>query len=54
MFYVVYYGQGSGYEQVVVNNQVVCKKKTIWWYAPEFEFWLVRFRLLFKYEFGHG
>ena len=38
MFYVVYYGQGSGYEQVVVNNEVVCKKKTVWWYAPEFKF----------------
>ncbi|HLM61440.1 MAG TPA: hypothetical protein VK308_11610, partial [Pyrinomonadaceae bacterium] len=38
LFYVVYYGQGSGFEQVVVNNQVVCKKKTVWWYAPEFEF----------------
>lgn len=38
LFYVVYNGQGSGYEQVVVNNQVVCKKKTLWWYAPEFDF----------------
>ena len=37
-FYVVYYGQGDGYEQVVVNNEVVCKKKTTWWYAPEFNF----------------
>jgi len=38
LFYVVYYGQGSGFEQVVVNNQVACKKKTVWWYAPEFKF----------------
>lgn len=37
-FYVVYFGQGSGYEKVVVNNEVVCKKKTVWWYAPEFKF----------------
>ena len=38
MFYVVYYGRGYGYEQVVVNDHVVCMKKSIWWYAPEFEF----------------
>ena len=37
-FLVVYDGQGTGYEQVLVDGEVVCKKKTIWWYAPEFEF----------------
>ena len=37
-FLVTYDGQGSGYEQILVNNEVVRKKNTTWWYAPEFKF----------------
>jgi len=37
-----------------VVNEVMCKKKTVWWYAPEFKFQLVHFKLQFKYEFGRG
>lgn len=37
-FEVIYDGEGLGYERVLVNGEVVSKKKTIWWYAPEFKF----------------
>lgn len=35
---VTYYGQGLGYECVLVNGSVVDKKNSGLWYVPEFQF----------------
>ena len=35
---VAYYGQGMGYECVLVNGNVVSKKNSYLWYVPEFRF----------------
>jgi len=37
-FEVTYDGEGMGYEQVLVNGEVIAKKRTVLWYAPEFRF----------------
>jgi hypothetical protein len=38
VYTVVYYGRGMGYECVLVNGEVVDKKNSYFWYAPEFRF----------------
>jgi hypothetical protein len=35
---VIYYGRGLGYECVLVNDEVVDKKDSYFWYVPEFRF----------------
>ena len=35
---VMYYGRGEGCECVLVDGEVVAKKKSVLWYAPEFRF----------------
>jgi hypothetical protein len=35
---VIYYGRGWGYECVVVDDEVVDKKNSNFWYVPEFRF----------------
>ena len=37
-FKVEYDGKGLGFERVLVQNEVVDLKKTLYWYAPRFEF----------------
>lgn len=37
-FEVIYNGGGIGYEEILVDWQIVCRHKSILWYAPEFEF----------------
>jgi hypothetical protein len=38
IFKVLYVGDGLGYEEVLVNEEVVCHKSSHLWYAPEFYF----------------
>lgn len=38
IFKVAYYGRGQGYEEVWLNGEVACHRRSYLWYAPEFEF----------------
>ncbi len=51
-FYVVYYGQGSGYDQVWSTTKLCVRKKQFGGMPLSSSFPLVRFRLQFKYELG--
>ena len=37
-FDVVYNGGGIGYEEILVNWQIACRRQSYLWYVPEFEF----------------
>lgn len=37
-YYVSYFGRGYGYEEIWVNDVVVCHVKSYIWYVPRFEF----------------
>jgi hypothetical protein len=38
VFEVIYNGQGLGYEEIVVNNEIANRTNSYFWYVPEFEF----------------
>jgi hypothetical protein len=54
--FIKYFGNGSGFEAILVNNELACKKRGIIWFVPRFEFNVdehmavleVRVGLLFK------
>lgn len=37
-FEVVYDGKGFGFEEVLVNGEVACRKSSFFWYVPQFDF----------------
>lgn len=37
-FEVVYNGKGVGFEEVIVNGEVACRKSSFFWYVPRFDF----------------
>ncbi|MCY7376056.1 MAG: hypothetical protein LH472_08810 [Pyrinomonadaceae bacterium] len=38
VFEVIYNGKGAGYEEVLVNGEVVCRLPSHLWYVPKFDF----------------
>lgn len=54
VYEVAYYGQGMGYECVLVNGAVVDKKNSIFWYVPEFQFRVGDLPAKIKVRFGLG
>ena len=38
VYEVTYNGKGTGYEEVAVNEEVVCRLQSLLWYQPQFNF----------------
>jgi hypothetical protein len=38
VYELVYDGKGLGYEEVLVNGEVVIRMPSYWWYVPKFDF----------------
>lgn len=38
VFEVTYNGKGAGYEEVLVDGEVVCRVPSHFWYVPKFDF----------------
>lgn len=38
VFEVIYNGTGFGYEEIIVNDETVCRTTSYKWFIPEFEF----------------
>ena len=37
-FEVAYNGKGAGYEEITVNGKIACRRTSLWWYVPKFDF----------------
>lgn len=40
VFEVIYNGEGMGYEEIIVDNQIASRMKSYLWYVPRFEFFI--------------
>ena len=38
VYEVAYNGKGTGYEEVSVDGEVVCRLQSLLWYQPQFDF----------------